>query len=249
MAKRLSPVLILLFILACAPASQRHPTAYDAPMKIIWAWERPEDLRFLDPNEFGVAFLAQTVTLARDEVRSAPRRQPLFVPDGTYVIAVTRVETIKAPADRPLLTDHQIDELVSLTLRTLERPHVRSIQIDFDAVVSERGFYRRFMESLRARMPAEMPLTMTALASWCVGDRWLNEIPVHEAVPMVFEMGRDGERIRSFLAEGSDWNEPLCTASYGLSVDERPVEGLRTGRRFYYFKDLPWVPDDLDNVK
>src|SRR5690606_32300409 len=105
------------------------------------------------------------------------------------------------------------------------------------------------MESLRARMPFEMPLTMTALASWCVGDRWLNEIPVHEAVPMVFEMGRDGERIRSFLAEGSDWNEPLCTASYCLSVDERPVEGLRTGLRFYFFNDAPWSPADFGGLE
>ena len=249
MAKRLSPFLSLLFILACAPAPQRQPTAYDAPTRIVWAWERPEDLRFLDPNEFGVAFLAQTVTLTRDEVRSAPRRQHLFVPDSTYVIAVTRVETIKAPADRPLLTDAQIDELVSLTLRTLERPNVRSIQIDFDAVVSERGFYQRFMERLRARMPAQMPLTMTALASWCVGDRWLNEMPVYEAVPMVFEMGRDGERIRWFLADGNDWHEPLCTAGYGLSVDERPVEGLRNGRRRFYFKDSPWSPADFDGLE
>src|SRR5690606_29226996 len=108
---------------------------------------------------------------------------------------------------------------------------------------------RRFMERLRARMPVEMPLTMTALASWCVGDRWLNEMPVHEAVPMVFEMGRDGERIRSFLAEGNDWNEPLCTASYGLSVDERSVEGLRPGRRLFYFKDVPWSPADLRSLE
>ena len=249
MAKLLFPLLVCLLLLGCSTATIRRPVTYDAPMKIVWAWERPEDLRFLDPNEFGVAFLAQTVTLTRDEVRSASRRQPLSVPDNIYVIAVTRVETLKDPASRPLLTDAQIDELVSLTLRTLERPNVRGVQIDFDAAVSERGFYRRFMEKLRARMPAEMPLTMTALASWCVGDRWLNEMPVYEAVPMVFEMGRDGERIRSFLAEGNDWNESLCTASYGLSVNERPVEGLKNGRRRYYFNDAPWTPADVGDLE
>src|SRR5690606_7720264 len=150
----------------------------------------------------------------------------------------------KDPTSRPFLSDQQLDRLVELTLRTLERPNVRAVQIDFDAVVSERPFYKRFMDALRQRMPPDMPLTMTALASWCVGDRWLNELPVHEAVPMVFEMGRDGELIRRHLADGNDWREPLCAASYGFSVDEPKVEGAVPGRRTFYFKSTPWALAD-----
>ena len=33
------------------------------PLLVLWAWERPEDLRFLDPIRVGVAFLAATVRL------------------------------------------------------------------------------------------------------------------------------------------------------------------------------------------
>lgn len=35
----------------------------DLPPVILWAWERPEDLEFLNSQRFGVAFLAQTLTL------------------------------------------------------------------------------------------------------------------------------------------------------------------------------------------
>jgi hypothetical protein len=45
---------------------------------VLWAWERPEDLSFIDSNKFGVAFLqAQTLTLQGDDVTFSPRHQPL----------------------------------------------------------------------------------------------------------------------------------------------------------------------------
>lgn len=38
------------------------------PPVILWAWERPEDLEFLDTERFDVAFLAQTLILKGDAV-------------------------------------------------------------------------------------------------------------------------------------------------------------------------------------
>ena len=46
---------------------------------------------------------------------------------------------------------------------------------------------------------------MTSLASWCTGDAWFNDFPVDEAVPMVFQMGADSEKIKTFLRNGNDW--------------------------------------------
>ena len=57
---------------------------------------------------------------------------------------------------------------------------------------------------------------MTSLASWCTGDAWFNDFPVDEAVPMVFQMGADDEKIKTYLRNGNDWNEPLCRGSYGI---------------------------------
>ena len=90
------------------------------PKKIIWAWERPEDLRFADPKEFGVAFLAQTLVLQGDEIIYKPRRQPLEAAPGAYIIAVTRVETIKQSGKRPSFSDAQRSKLVDLIKNTLE---------------------------------------------------------------------------------------------------------------------------------
>jgi len=240
-----SPVstLILYFALlsaGCGSPARRMPVPSDAPMKMLWAWERPEDLRFLDSRASGVAYLAQTLTLERETVRYAPRRQPLVLPEDNYLIAVTRIETQKLAELRPSYSEEQIAEMARLVSDTLNRPNVRGVQIDFDAVASERGFYKRFLERLRSELPPDFPLTMTALASWCLGDLWLNELPVDEAIPMVFEMGSDTERVRAYLAKGNDWREPLCTASYGVSVDEPPVEGLAPNRRMYYFKNTAW---------
>jgi hypothetical protein len=57
--------VVLLSLAACQPQNQIKPNT-EMPKKMIWAWERPEDLRFLDPKEFGVAFLAQTLFLENE---------------------------------------------------------------------------------------------------------------------------------------------------------------------------------------
>lgn len=244
-------ILFALLVFQTGCASKREINAQfnsDMPKKILWAWERPEDLRFIDTKEFGVAFLAQTLFLQNEEIIFKPRRQPLEVAAETYLIAVTRIETSKIAGKRPAFSPSQVEKIVNLVKNTLERPNVRAVQIDFDAVGSERKFYLELINKLKNRLPNYTPLTMTALASWCVGDAWFNEFPVDEAVPMAFEMGADSDRIRSFLAAGNDWNEPLCRGSYGISVDEPLKINFKSNRRFYYFKAKAWEKSDLERL-
>lgn len=219
------------------------------PGKVLWAWERPEDLKFIDPNEFGVAFLAQTIFLEKEQVSPKPRRQPLEVPPGTYLIAVTRIEAKKGTFDRPNFSEEMAGKVVNLIKNTLDLPDVKGVQIDFDAVVSERNFYRSMMHRLKADLPVTSTLTMTSLASWCTGDAWFNDFPVDEAVPMAFQMGADSDKIRNFLRSGNDWNEPLCRGSYGISMEEGRFEGMKPGRRTYYFKQSAWNASDLPNLR
>lgn len=218
------------------------------PSKILWAWEREEDLRFLDAEKFGVAFLAQTLTLQNEDVSFRPRRQPLEVAPQTYLIAVTRIETSKDRNSRPKLSKQQSEKIVSLIKKTLQLPDVRAVQIDFDSVVSEREFYRSMINDLKTSLPENTPLTITSLASWCVGDSWFNDFPIDEAVPMAFQMAADDERIRSFLANGNDWREPLCKGSYGISIDEPLKISFKPNRRYYYFNPKPWKKSDLENL-
>lgn len=237
----------MLLCSSCQPKIElRNRTVENRfPKVILWAWERPENLEFLDPQRFGVAFLAQTLELQRDEVTFRPRRQPLKVSPETRLIAVTRIESRKTTGHAAALDSTQRAKVVSLVLRSLDLENVSAIQIDFDAVSSERGFYRLLLQDLRRQLPDNVPLTMTALASFCVGDPWIKDLPVDEAVPMIFRMGTDSNSIRSFLAAGKDFREPLCRRSYGISVDEPVAMQFDNSRRLYVFNARPWTVSDV----
>src|ERR1700752_1868916 len=110
------------------------------PQLILWAWERPTDLRFIDKNRVGVAFLAKSIFLKGDDVQARPRLQPLELAPGTEVIAVTRIE-----ADGATLSTAQRQGVVQAIADTASLPNVSEIQIDFDATKSERDFYRQLI--------------------------------------------------------------------------------------------------------
>jgi hypothetical protein len=212
------------------------------PGIVLWAWERPEDLRFIDPRQVGVAFLAETLYLRGEEVIVRPRLQPLQVPPGTALMATARIETDHV-AFRPASLDSSpiLRSRAATAIAGLARlPGVQAIQIDFDASVSERVFYRDLLNDVRRGLPDSTALSITALASWCSGDNWLAGLPVDEAVPMLFRMGADRREILDDLREGRDFEAPICRASIGISTDE-PLPTIRSCKRVYVFRPSPWT--------
>ena len=241
------PLLLLTNCNSPQPARNRLNENY-FPRVVLWAWERPEDLKSIDSNLFAVAFLAQTLVLKNYEVNIDPRHQPLDVSPETKLMAVTRIESQKNTGERAALSDAQRKKAVDLILRTMRLRNVSAIQIDFDAASSERDFYRALLHDLRAKLPDNIPLSMTALASFCVGDRWLSDLPVDEAVPMIFRMGADDRTIKHFLSSGEDFREPLCQKSYGIAVDEPLDMQFKPGRRVYVFNHRSWKASDVASV-
>lgn len=240
-----SAALVSVFLaFSCSAPINESPV----PMTVIWAWERPEDLRFLDPGRHAVAFLAQTLILKNDTVEFIPRRQTLLINPGSYVIAVTRIETSRKSDERPAFSTAQKEAVIERLQESVKLPEVRAIQVDFDATASEREFYRTLLIDARAQIRHGIPLTITALASWCSGDRWLAGLPIDDAVPMLFDIGPQRNEIIRDLRSGDDWNEPLCRNSYGLSINEQPLSGLKTGRRVYLFKNSAWNESDLARI-
>jgi hypothetical protein len=242
------PFIGLVFIGPChhrATQTRNRIDENNFPPRILWAWERAEDLEFLDPNQFAVAFLAQTLVLENDDVLFKPRRQPLKVGPDTKLIAVTRIESQKTTGVPAALNASQKERLVEHVLKTLELKNVSAVQIDFDATTSERPFYRSLLQELRGRLPDNMPLSMTALASFCVGDPWIRDLPVDEAVPMIFRMGADDRTIKSFLARGNDFREPICRKSYGIATDEPLAMNVHDSRRQYIFNVRAWTEKDV----
>lgn len=209
------------------------------PPVILWAWERPTDLHFLNPSEAGVAFLARSIDLRAGDVVIRPRLQPLNLPEGAKVIAVARVET-----EKPDLSAQQSEKLAGAIADMARLPNVSHIQIDFDATQSERNFYRDVIIEVRRRLPGHVGLSITALASWCTYDNWLSDLPIDEAVPMLFRMAADGKQIANRLNAGEDFIAAQCRHSYGVSTDE-PRANLSAARRLYVFNPDAWTESSV----
>jgi len=265
-----------------APANQRGAVL---PNVTFWAWERSEDLRFLLPNQAGVAFLAKTVFLEAPPANSStnsspsfvvrPRLQPLRITPGMLLIAVVRIDIPSAPQTSSSLQQNQSAThlfpkfsdtqraLLAAEIADLQSiPGVAAIQIDFDAPASAHAFYASLLQDVRGKLPASFPLSITALASWCIGDPWLAQLPpgtIDEAVPMLFRMGPDAANVAKFLHSNDDFPVAACRGSLGLSTDEPFSQNLLIARsatatfdprakRIYIFAPRAWTPSAAQNI-
>lgn len=214
------------------------------PDVFLWAWERPEDLRFLQPDEAGIAVLLAHIFIEGNAPpRMERRKQHLLLTPKTPLMAVVRIEA-KNPDGNPLQADQVTDHL----MRVFDDSRLAAVQIDYDALAIDRAFYSMLLGRLRNRLPKRLPITMTALASWCEGDRWMGALPVEEAVPMLFRMGPDGGEIRRRLANGEVFTEHLCRTSIGLSTDESLNLPPRWRGRVYLFHPKPWTKEAYDTA-
>ena len=207
------------------------------PQTMLWAWDMPEDLRFLRSSKVGVAFLAANLMLRDDSALIRLRRNPLRINPSTFPMAVVRVETDRR--QRATLSETQRHRTGTLILEMVSTVKVKALQVDFDAARSEWRFYAGLLADLRSHLPADDFLSMTALTSWCGADSWLHHVPVDESVPMLFRMGADREAVLARVTHGGDFLAPECRGSLGLSTDEMRVMMGVKGRR-YYFNPQPW---------
>ncbi|HVS20203.1 MAG TPA: hypothetical protein VHD88_00070 [Pyrinomonadaceae bacterium] len=219
--------------------------AAQVPQVVLWAWERPVDLHFINPRQTGVAFLARTIRLHADEVVVRPRLQPLNLPEESRVIAVARVEA--DPRSKPDLSSRQSEKLADAIAEMAQLPNVANVQIDFGATRSERDFYRGVIIGVRQRLPEAVGLSITALASWCTDDDWLSDLPIDEAVPMLFRMGPDRQRVQNRIASGEEFAAEPCRGSYGISTDE-PLRNLSIAKRLYVFNPDPWTENSVRSI-
>lgn len=275
--------------LSSHPPGRVHPNPLptgtnNSPVVIFWAWERPEDFRFLTPGQAAVAFLAKTIYLQPPATDSSgatalsflvrPRLQPLRIAPGTPLIAAVRIEMGAAPrvlsVAQPLAPSFRSvsysatrsDRLASEIADLQSIPGISAIQIDFDAPASAHPFYATLLQEVRRKLPDSFPLSITALASWCIGDPWLAQLPpntIDEAVPMLFRMGPAAGDVVKFLHSGNDFPVAACQFSLGLSTDEPLLKNLlsskslpnavtRHDKRVYVFAPRSWSQSDADEI-
>jgi len=240
LTRRVVSILVCLLMVAPIRSEQSQPRHREQmrglPRLVLWAWERPEDLRFINPQNTAVAFLADTIHLRGDTVVARPRLQSLRVPDRAQLVAVVRIEADQGAA----LNRSQIEQTAIAIAKAASLPRVMAVQVDFDATRTQRDFYRSLLLDLRRRLGPATPISITALASWCLGDDWISSLPINEAVPMLFRMGAGTNEVVGQLSSGRDFRASICRGSLGLSSDERWAS-LPGGCRLYVFHNRPWT--------
>lgn len=248
-------MLILLFAMSFARSVPAFAQSLPAPRTILWAWQRSEDLSYIDPQEFAVAYLACSVLLSGSEVKTIWRQQPLKVPIQTVLIPVVRLDTdTKHPAsfDAKMLHD-----LTALITRAASRPRSSGIQIDFDARLTERVFYTQVLTELRQSLPPNTPISITALASWCLFDNWLTGLPVSETVPMMFSLGNERAKVLNYFSAGNQFRHAGCCDALGISLEDPPVNALmipltkhrKIPLRLYVYTKSAWTREKVDKVR
>ncbi|HEY9791642.1 MAG TPA: hypothetical protein V6D22_14660 [Candidatus Obscuribacterales bacterium] len=259
-------ISIFIFFLLCgvigcsATAKEGMPAAGVSgdqphlPPRVLWAWQRSEDLSYINPRDFGVAYLACHAVLTEDSVLEHWRDQPLHVPPDTVLSPVLRIDTSRNHAAN--LSEEQLWKLAKIVGRISALPRTAQVQIDFDAVETERPFYRRLLELVKKENP-QIRLSITALASWCIFDNWIKDLPVAETVPMLFSLGTERAKVLLYFRTCGDFLVTGCCKSLGLSLEDEEVNKLMIPKakertiavRFYVFTKTAWNRKKYQTVR
>jgi hypothetical protein len=188
---------------------------------VLWAWEAPQELEGL-PIGVEVAFLASTLSDVAGKVVAVPRKQSLKTSPYTPLTAVVRLEFAGMPP---------VEEVLKALKPTSTLPRISRLQLDADIRLSQREWYRSLIVALAAQ--STLPLSITALASWCLQDPWLAGLPVAEVVPMFFDLGQDKASIQRFLDQGGRL-QPECEA-WGV-LDLEPILPEKPTRLYIFHK-------------
>jgi hypothetical protein len=212
---------------------------------VLWAWERPEDLRFASPD-VTIAVLAGSIRLFGDAVAARPRLQPALVPPANRVAGVAHIDIDRAV---PLAwTPRQRARAAAMVLDLLRDGRFQEVQVDFEVRASERHVLLDLLADVRAGLAKGLHLSMTALASWCDTETWIDAAPVDEVVPMLFRMGPAAGPLRQRLAENGGPRGARCQDSLGVATDQ-PPGAVPPGRRIWIFNPKPWTADDLAAIR
>ena len=233
-------LFLCLFALAsCGPAAQRGESQL-----VLWAWERPEDLRFAGPDA-EIAVQTAHIELDGDRFEARGRRFPLKAarPPETVVVHVEIANR------RPLLWSPILRVRVSAAILHFARVvPARRVQLDFEVRASERRVLLDVLHDVRRGLPRGTLLSMTALASWCDTESWLDRAPVDEIVPMLFRMDRGGRTLERRLAQGGDFRNHRCRAAFAIATDT-PIVRAPSGRRVYLFNPRSWTEADYRGAR
>ncbi|GGX81669.1 hypothetical protein GJV26_24995 [Massilia dura] len=207
------------------------------PAAIVWLWR---DAPVPAWSQATVAVVDRHIWLAGDKVLVRPGARPRQLPASTAVIPVVHVEIDPLRPPRAL---RHAEAAVLDAMRSAARATTSGwVQLDLEARPSHRADYRALVRHVRAALPADIRLSVTALGWWCRSGAWLDGLAADEVVPMFFRMGRDNAALRDIVATRPAVLHPACRASAaGFSRQEPyPRHVTVRYRRTYWFDETAW---------
>ena len=260
----LSSFLATVLVLACGlsfMAQAQRKAVSISPHVTVWAWERDEDLSYIDPAKVDVAYFAGNIHVRGSLVSFRPRTQKLKLPSHAKTIPVFRIETIRrgcgSSASDEIVPDQRAAEYVARTIinRLKKLPRTEMVQIDFDALEDERPFYKTLLKYMRQGLPHETKISITALASWLLADRWIERGSADEAVAMLFSIGAGKRDVLARLKKQSLDSGADVPIAIGISASEKETnkslfsaEMQRKTRNLYLFSSKPWTEKRLCTI-
>ena len=240
------------------------------PPLMLWVGERPDDTRSwlanstrssksaeagdaagadLQAQRIGVAVLDSTVLLRDGSATVRRRQQALRLPPEwsasgrllpkAPLVTIVHVD-MASGAHKPALNERQKQTIVRAVTAAAKRSPSQVVQLDFEVMHSQKPFLADVIQRSRAALPDNVALSITAQASWCVGDAWLADLPVDEVVPMAFRMSGDVKRTQEILLHDGRFPRPECQPSLGLALNEQPWPDKLRSQRLYLFNRAAW---------
>lgn len=234
------PLHYLRYVVLSAGVAWATGVAADSamPKEFWWYWDRPAAQLPPPAPGVGAAVVVTHVLLSGERAIRQPRRSALRLPDATPVMPVVHVEV---DPGKPFAGNAaQRDALRDAVLDAANRGGPPWVQLDFEARRSQRDFWRASVEAIKTALPDGVRLSVTALTSWCYGDRWLGDVPVDEIVPMYFRLGR--ARPDYVLRSAAGVVEPRCALAHGVADDEPAWPVVLPGRRYVFLGRAPRRP-------
>jgi hypothetical protein len=215
---------------------------------VAWIWPDsngpPARTTDSSPPYREAALLVESLVLRADGVERGGRRQPLALPAGVRIVPVVHVEAAQDAPDQ--LTATQLGAILAAVHRhasvATSTQGAGLFQLDFEAPLRQREAYRALVARIRAALPAQVRLSVTALAHWCTQGDWLDRLPVDEVVPMLYRLGSHAADWQDRFATGAPALAQRCRGpALGFSTNDPPSPALLArAARPYWFDESVW---------
>lgn len=232
--------LFFLFLLILFGFFYKTVQHKKTPQIILWSWQRQDNLSFLKEGST-VAPLISTLVIKDQNITENRRLNSLKLPKAANVIPVIRIEISKGTK----LTDDTIDNIFYLFKRYIDALSPKIVQIDFDALKSQRGFYKKLLEKLTYNF-SHIKWTITSLASWCLYDPWIDDLPIDYAIPMFYNLGSQKEKILANLKLNS-YKSKKCKSIIGMHA-KTMLKLKQNENIIFIFTDTPWTKKQYDTI-